>query len=180
MIVDYASLQSNISEWLARGDLTPAIPTFIQLAEGRINRELFVRQRMFELSGTASLGEIETPEDLYRVHTLNDQNTYPTPLSYSVVNNLIQLDGTQNRPFRLTYWAKIPPLSDSNPQNWLLADQPGIYLYGALIEAAPFIRDDPRLPVWGSQYQTIVDRMGINDDYARYGSGVAQVIPNAP
>lgn len=44
MINDYSSLQAEIASNLARADLTTAIPTFIQLAEARINRDLRVRQ----------------------------------------------------------------------------------------------------------------------------------------
>lgn len=44
MINDYATLKTAIASWLARADLTAAIPDFIQLAETRFNRELRVRQ----------------------------------------------------------------------------------------------------------------------------------------
>ena len=46
-IVDYASLQSAVTEYLARDQdtvLIARIPTFIQLSEAKLNRELFVRQ----------------------------------------------------------------------------------------------------------------------------------------
>src|SRR5258708_30466465 len=46
-IVDYASLQSAVTEYLARNQdttLIARIPTFIQLAEAKFNRQLFVRQ----------------------------------------------------------------------------------------------------------------------------------------
>ena len=44
MINDYSSLQAEISNNLARADLASSIPTFIQLAEARINRDLRVSQ----------------------------------------------------------------------------------------------------------------------------------------
>src|SRR5215470_16756674 len=47
VITDYASLQTAITEYLARDQdatLIARIPTFIQLTEAKLNRDLFVRQ----------------------------------------------------------------------------------------------------------------------------------------
>jgi len=41
---NYSELQSDIADWLDRSDLSSHIPTFIKLAEARINRKLRVRQ----------------------------------------------------------------------------------------------------------------------------------------
>ena len=38
----YSELKSNIADWLNRSDLTSVIPTFISLAENRLNRQLRV------------------------------------------------------------------------------------------------------------------------------------------
>src|ERR1044071_5637910 len=46
-ITDYASLRTAVTEYLARDQdatLIARIPTFIQLAEAKFNRQLFVRQ----------------------------------------------------------------------------------------------------------------------------------------
>src|ERR1700731_903615 len=59
-IVDYGSLQTAVTEYLARDQdatLIARIPTFIQLAEAKFNRQLFVRQmeqRSTALVDTAS------------------------------------------------------------------------------------------------------------------------------
>lgn len=54
MINDYSTLQAGIAAWLARADLSSQIPTFIQLGEARINRELRSRQMQTLVTGTAS------------------------------------------------------------------------------------------------------------------------------
>lgn len=41
--MDYSSLKSNISDWLARSDVSASADSFIDLAEARINRELRIR-----------------------------------------------------------------------------------------------------------------------------------------
>lgn len=43
MISDYSTLKQAIADELARSDLASAIPTFIQLAEADLNRQLRLR-----------------------------------------------------------------------------------------------------------------------------------------
>src|SRR5437773_6689969 len=57
-IVDYGSLQSAVTEYLARNQdatLIARIPTFIQLAEAKFNRQLFVRQMEQRATAVANL-----------------------------------------------------------------------------------------------------------------------------
>lgn len=49
MITDYSSLKQAIADWVARSDLTTQIPTFIQLAEARMNKDLRVLDMQAEL-----------------------------------------------------------------------------------------------------------------------------------
>ena len=61
-IVDYASLQSAVTEYLARDQdttLIARIPTFIQLAEAKFNRQLFVRQMEQRATALVNLGSSE-------------------------------------------------------------------------------------------------------------------------
>lgn len=46
------------------------------------------------------------------------------------------------------YWKTIRHLSDTRQDNWLLRDHPDIYLYASLVESAPYLKDDNRLPMW--------------------------------
>lgn len=197
MIVDYASLQQGVADWLARADLTNQISTFIQLAEARINRELFVRQRQAEVTGTSSAGVIPLPADLYRIQSLKitvggvkhplspkpadyDCGVNIIPIGYYITDDEIRLIGTQDQSYTLTYWAKVPTLNDAAPQNWLLLAEPGIYLYGTLVETAPYLKADARLGTWAGLYSAIVAGMTVNDDYARFGVAPAQVVMHAP
>ena len=51
-------------------------------------------------------------------------------------------------PTTLVYRASFDALSDTNTSNWLLKLSPAIYVYSALEQSAPYLRDDPRLPTW--------------------------------
>lgn len=193
MISDIDSLKSAISDWLKRADLEPAIPSFIALAEARINRTLFVRERMRDVSGTSADGVIPAPDDMDRIVALqvsrgaqwipldpvpaNDPAmTQGLATAYSVVGNEIRLSGPQDADYRMVYHARIPPLTDVDPTNWLLSKEPGLYLYGALIEATPYIQDDERTMVWATQFQTILDDCLRSDEFARYGNAPAMVV----
>ena len=56
--------------------------------------------------------------------------------------------------FRLDieYHSKVG-LTDEAPTNKLLDNDPDIYLYGALMHSAPFLRDDARIMVWTKLYE---------------------------
>ena len=59
----------------------------------------------------------------------------------------------------LMYYAKIPTLSDSNETNWLLTHHPDIYLYGALLHSAPYLKEDERAQTWAALYTAAVMRV---------------------
>jgi hypothetical protein len=57
------------------------------------------------------------------------------------------------------YYAKIPTLSDSVTTNWLLTYHPDIYLYGALLHSAPYLKEDERASTWAALYSAAVARV---------------------
>ena len=61
----------------------------------------------------------------------------------------------------MVYRRNVPALSDANPSNWLLALAPDAYLYGALLESAPYTKEDERISVWGAGLTTVID--GLNN-----------------
>lgn len=103
---------------------------------------------------------------------LADQTqTTQYPAGYVSVGGILNLIGGSGTPvFKLTYYQKIPALDSTNTTNWLIAREPGIYLYGALIEASPYLQDDSRTLVWAQQYQSILAGMNGEDDRVRYGN----------
>lgn len=55
-------------------------------------------------------------------------------------------------PFEVLYY-ELPPLLDEAVQtNWLTEYAPQLLLYGALLEATPFLKNDERIPVWQNMY----------------------------
>ena len=57
----------------------------------------------------------------------------------------------------MIYRANIPALSESNTTNWLLTLAPDLYLYGVLLESAPYMKEDERISTWGSGFSTALN-----------------------
>jgi len=72
----------------------------------------------------------------------------------------------EDTPIELTYYARIPELTDDADTNWLLTDWPDIYLYGSLLQASPYLRDDDRVPMWQSIYEKAIEKARVQDDRA--------------
>lgn len=177
-ISTYSELQDAIANWLKRDDLTDRIKEFIALAEARFNREFRVSQMEQRATASTTSGtayysfpndylgcrniqlntdpktslKYLTPETLDEYYP---ETTIGQPLVYSIVGNEFQLAPIPDKAYtiEISYYEKIPALTDGNTNNWLLTNGPDVYLYGSLIASAPFLYDDQRLAVWSSLYE---------------------------
>jgi hypothetical protein len=191
----FAQLKTTIADYLNRDDLTNIIPTFIQLAEAKFNRKLRVRQMIKRATAPIDTAFFAYPSDWLEAKEFQ-LNTNPItkldyitesfgnqlratrftaagkPRYYTVVGSQLEFIPTPDTTYEgeLTYYAKIPTLSDSNTSNWLLAYAPDLYLYGALIEAEPYLKNDERLTVWGELYLRAVDEIEVADERASVAS----------
>jgi hypothetical protein len=182
-IVDYTSLQTAVTEYLARDQdaiLIARIPSFIQLAEAKFNRQLFVRQMEQRSTTVVSLASsepefISLPSDFqsmrrvrlssvtgkpcleFRSGTQMDEYRFATadvagqPRYFTVFGGELELAPTPDAAYtvEMIYRQNVPPLA-TNSTNWLLALAPDVYLYGALMESAPYIKEDGRIQTWGT------------------------------
>jgi hypothetical protein len=78
-----------------------------------------------------------------------------TPLFYSDYDYshwLLAPTPDAEYPFEILYY-ELPPLLDESVQtNWITEYAPQLLLYGTLVEATPFLKNDERIPVWQSMY----------------------------
>lgn len=195
-ITDYSSLQTTVANYLARTDLTAQIPDFIRLAETRMRRELRIRQMMKSATTTTTGGDatVALPSDFLEVRDLTIQtnpvrvinyvspsvfsrNTRSTesgyPIDYTILATEFKFAPIPDSTYTLEilYYAAPEYLSDTNTSNVFLAVCPDLLLYGALIEAEPYLMNDARLQVWAGMYQKGVDALTTSDEQAQY-SGV--------
>ena len=103
----------------------------------------------------------------------NDQSGRPR--FYANVGNEIEVFPTPDTEYtmQLMYYGKTPALSASNTYNWLLQDAPDAYLYGALVQSAPYLQDDVRTQVWASLYTNAIQSLQKSSNETRFaGSGL--------
>ena len=199
-ITNYSTLQTTIADFLNRDDLTSVIPTFIQLAEADMNRQVRHWKMESRSTGTQDAGDqyMQIPSDwleTIRLHltgsgtsalTLtsraamadirakNEDISTVKPYYYTHADGQFELypTPTEATDFELLYYQKIPDLA-TNSTNWLLTDAPDVYLYGALLHSAPYLAEDARVAVWAQMYSAAVSNVNRAAEQARYsGSGM--------
>ena len=176
-ITNYSELKAAISSWLDRSDLDSVIPDFIALAEARHRRDFklrrmetrvtantisgteyyslpdnFVAMRNIQLNTDPKTAlEYLTPEQMDRV---NAGSSTGKPKAYSIIGNNIQLRPIPDSVYQIEmlYFKYFTALSDSNTTNDMLTFHPDAYLYGALVEAEPYLQNDKRIQVWQGYY----------------------------
>jgi hypothetical protein len=202
---NYTELQAAVASWLARDELTLYIPDFIRLAEAKFNRVLFhprmeLRDTLTVNTLLASPEFLDLPTDFQtmRMVRLPDETGKPrlqflsqtqmddyrysidnvagTPTYFTIVGDQLELAPTPNEDMdiEVLYRANIPALAD-NATNWLLTLAPDLYLYGALLEAAPFNRNDARVALWGSAVATVLDQLNMLAERQSFDSGPTTV-----
>lgn len=103
------------------------------------------------------------------VEAQSDSTTSTTPRVYAISGTSsgreIQLYPAPDKAYTaaLVYYGKPTALSGSNPSNWILAEAPDAYLYGALLQSAPFLRDEGRIQVWQTLYESAVTALQTMD-----------------
>ncbi len=69
----------------------------------------------------------------------------------------------QDYPIEIVYY-ELPPLLDiQQQQNWLTDYAPNALLYGTLLEATPFLKNDERIAVWQSFYDMSISSLNTED-----------------
>ncbi len=183
-VTTYQELQSHLTDTLVRTDIDTPVKTLIQMADAKFKRNKDFRK--IQDLGTLSISADGTtlPYDYGSVESwYHDGGTFFGPLEIVSADMIGQLkrrvgqtgppayaaiiDGKAiyapapdaTYPTRFIYWRRVDPLSDSNTTNWLLDDHPDIYIYGALVHSAPYLKDDTRLPMWQSLLKEAVEEL---------------------
>lgn len=156
----YSDLQASMGRWLKRPDLQGLFPDFITLAEQNFDRKIKTRSRRGRYSITPTTNRVALPTDWGRVISAEfgskpldffaaSSDVRMIAFGYQVKGDTLILTVPQlGQRLDLEYYVLIEPLSTSNTSNWLLEDAPDIYLWGALAEAADYIRDDANQQKW--------------------------------
>jgi hypothetical protein len=172
----YATLQTAIGDWANRGDLP--VEDLITLTEAMLRRSDALQDEVrttIELNANivalpAACGEVLHlfyddgvrfgPIDIKPPDTVAAlKPTLPTsgaPQLAAIVENGTKLflapDPDDTYTAEIIYLANLTSLSDQNTSNWILASHGDLYLYGALLKAEPYLKNDERIPVWKEMF----------------------------
>lgn len=197
-LANFTDLKAAVANWLNRSDLTAVIPDFIALAEVRFNRELRLNAQDTVTTGTLSGQIVPLPSDLIDLKRITvtangaerdlkyvspeDFENYAAnsgrPFVYtSMTNNFAVAPGPDGSyPYAIYYSAKFPALATAGT-NWLMTNAPDVYLYGALIEASPYLREDSRIAVWAQAYANAIAALREQDENMRYPNANLAIRP---
>lgn len=173
MIIEtYGQLKQAIADWLNREDLNDQIPQFIQMFEARANRIIrapdmvkrataFTTDTFFVVPAdwleTISFMSLDNSRVLEFVSVEHSMALRSLPQTEGRLRYYTHIDGKfflipgpGDKPvnLELIYRAKIPALKENDGTNWLLAKHPDLYLYGSLVAAEPYLKNDERLVTW--------------------------------
>ena len=199
-LTTYAGLQSAIADWLMREDLEAQIPAFITLAEAGFSRRIRSPEMVTRADTEISSQYFAGPEDLLEVRRFSLTNLQPArtvefmsmeqlvseqhkwtwrghPRYYTLQGRTLQILPAPDDTYtaELVYYAHIPALTEERPVNWLLRNHPDVYLYGALVESAPFLKEDERVATWGQLRDDAIRRINEDGQRAEYSRGPIRV-----
>ena len=192
-VMTYTSLAADIASYLERSDAQTLakIPTFIMLAEQVIASEIKFLGNLTVNNSTMVTGTavIEKPARWHKTVSMNvvvDGERQPVFLrkyeylreywpdatatgvpayyaDYDYTHWLVAPTPAAAYTFEILYYQRLQPLDDTNQTNWFTEYAPQALLYGSLLQAMPFLKNDDRIPMWQAQYQQIIQTLKTED-----------------
>jgi len=103
-------------------------------------------------------------------------DTINQPLFFTIFGSELELCPTPDQIYtvEMVYRQNIPPLA-LNASNWLLTLAPDLYLYGALLESAPYIKEDDRIQTWGLGFSTALNDVNALGQMSAYNAGPLEI-----
>jgi hypothetical protein len=188
-VMTYDSLVADISSYLERTDTQTLekIPTFIMLAEQVIASQIKFLGNLTVNESTMTQGSniITKPARWHKTVSMNvivsgqrtpiflrtyeylrqyspDATQEDTPkyyADYDYTHWLVAPTPSGDYNFEVLYYERVQPLDSSNQTNWFTIYAPQAMLYGALLQAMPFLKNDERIPMWRAEYDLIINTL---------------------
>lgn len=203
-VMTYDSLTSTVLQYLERKDPSTvnAIPTFISLAEFEIAQEIKTlgQLQVAESAMTADNALLQKParwrKTVSMSVTVNNKkqpvylrkyeylkNYWPdadqtdVPLYYADTDWehwYLAPTPDQAYSFEVLYYERISPLSSTNQTNWLTQNAPNAMLFGTLLQAMQFLKNDQRT-IFQQKYTEALQSLKA-EDVARVGDRQAVAV----
>ena len=167
------------------------LPRLINMAERRIARDLKIQGFIVAVTTPLSVG-VSTyakpnrwRETISMTTKSGDTVTPVFTRSYEYCRSYWPDDTQTGQPqfyadYDYTHWLLVPTpndtydlevlyyelpvlLDDATQTNWLTDYAPNLLLYGALLEATPFLKNDDRIATWQNYYQSAANALNTED-----------------
>ena len=173
-VLTYDSLVETTLQYLERSDAATReqIPTFITMCEFEIAQQIKTLGQMQVVESVMNAGNnvIAKPARWRKTvsfNVVNDQGRQPVFLrKYEYIKSYTPDSGTEGLPvyygdydyehwivaptpdedylFEVLFYERLAPLSSDNQTNWLTQNAPNAMLFGTLLQAMPFLKNDQR------------------------------------
>jgi len=203
-VMTYDSLTSTVLQYLERRDasVVDAIPTFISLAEFEIAQEIKTlgQLQIVEANMTADNAILQKPARWRKTVSMSVtvagkkqpvylrkyeylKNYWPDASQTSIPEYYADTDWEhwyiaptpdQAYAFEVLYYERISPLSSANQTNWLTQNAPNAMLFGTLLQAMQFLKNDQRT-IFQQKYTEALRSLK-TEDVARVGDRQAVAV----
>jgi len=205
VVMTYDSLVLDIQQYLERIDAATLakIPLFIMLCEQKLAADIKFLGNLTVNASTMTIGAnvIDKPARWRKTVSMNitvagerqpvllrkyeylreywpNATTTGVPkfyCDYDYTHWLVAPTPALAYDFEVLYYERAQPLDSSNQTNWFTQYSPQAMLYGSLLQAMPYLKNDARLPMWKAEYDEIV-RVLKGEDLTRIGDRQATVL----
>jgi len=203
-VMTYDSLTSTVLQYLERKDaaVVNAVPTFITLAEFEIAEQIKTLGQLQIAESTMLAGEpnLQKPARWRKTVSMSvtvdgkkqpvylrkyeylknywpDSSQTTSPKYYADTNWdhwYLAPTPDQDYTFEVLYYERIAPLSSTNQTNWLTQNAPNAMLFGTLLQAMPFLKNDQR-QIFQQKYSEAMQTLK-GEDVARVGDRQAVAV----
>ena len=192
-VMTYDSLVNDIQTYLERTDdqTLEKIPQFIMLAEQIIAAEIKFLGNLTVATSTMVQSENVIPKPARWRKTVSMNVTAssarnpvllrkyeylreyaPNPsvtglpkfyCDYDYTHWLVAPTPAAAYDFEVLYYERVQPLDSANQTNWFTIYAPQALLYGSLLQAMPYLKNDERMGMWQQQYDLIINTLKTED-----------------
>lgn len=203
-VMTYDSLTSTVLQYLERRDraVVDAVPTFITLAEFEIAEQIKTlgQLQVAESTMLADNALLQKPARWRKTVSMSvkvngkkqpvllrkyeylknywpDSTQTDVPLYYADTDWdhwFIAPTPDQDYEFEVLYYERIAPLSSTNQTNWLTQNAPNAMLFGTLLQAMPFLKNDQR-QIFQQKYSEAMQTLK-GEDVSRVGDRQAVAV----
>ena len=194
---NYANFVTVFQSWADNDDVNAQVDYMLTLVHARLNRLLKLEEQTTLVTASTVAGDawVAKPDryngmrrlkidtgtstlglDFKPLAEFDDDiglNSSGKPNSFTVLGDRIRLGPIPDGAYTLemAYWKKQQVLSSPVTTNVFLEQVPDLLLYGCLVEAEPWLKDNEMFALWEARYQKALTEVAADTAEEAFPSG---------